>query len=261
VSAPGSRPGVARCSFLVLGEDSADDAHETLVALARKILRLVDGYYDPQHIRFEPPPQEGKGVRLLRGNLWKSNKPEDYEARRYLIGYIATKLLEGERTFVLYHIDGDRPWTERGESENVEKFRTFIETDVRQFVEHRRRQSGKPVTGGLSLSQLLLMVPFHSIEAWLFQSTELGRRLCQEKETCRGEHVGLFDDWERERWRLDEIMTPKKQVCFKSEHNHRLAESLDVDALYYVGKSFRDTADLFMKSAPLVEALAATRPG
>lgn len=260
MSAAGARPGVARCSFLVLGEDSALDAHETLVALARKILRLVDAYHDPQHIRFEPPPQEGKGVRLLRGNLWKSRNPEDYRDRRDLIGYLATKLLEGERTFVLYHIDGDRPWSEREESENVEKFRDFIETDVRQFVEHRRRQSGQPVSDGPSLSQLLLMVPFHSIEAWLFQSTQTGRRLCQERETCRGEHMGLFDDWERDRALLDEIMTPKKRVCFKSEHNHRLAESLDADMLYYVGKSFRDTADAFMKSAPLIDALAATRP-
>ena len=46
---------VARCSFLVVGEDSAGNAHETLVALARKLLRLVDPYYDEQHVRFEPP--------------------------------------------------------------------------------------------------------------------------------------------------------------------------------------------------------------
>ena len=62
MSGAGARPSVARCSFLVLGEDSAADAHDTLVALAKKILRLVDSYYDPQHVRFEPPRRPGRAA-------------------------------------------------------------------------------------------------------------------------------------------------------------------------------------------------------
>jgi hypothetical protein len=257
VSEPGARPGVARCSFLVLGEDSAPDAHRTLVSLAKKILRLVDNYYDPQHVRFEPP--EGPGIRLLRGNLWKSNRPDDYEERRRLIGYIGTKLLEGERMFVLYHIDGDCSWADREQSENVRKFRAFIETDVRQLVEHRLRQHGASDHRGLAMSQLLLMVPFNEIEAWLFHSFRLGRRLCEENQACTRADAGRFDAWERNPSLLDEIPDPKEQICFKSQHNRRLAEALDADALYYAGKSFKDTVDTFIRSAPLLKALEATR--
>jgi hypothetical protein len=260
VSDGGARPKVARCSFLVLGEDSAGDAHETLVALAKKIFRLVDDSYDWQQIRFEPP--ESPGARAaLRGNLWKSENPKDYADRRALIGYIATKLLEGETTFVLYHIDGDRAWADREESENVRKFRAFIETDVRQFVEHRRRQMGRAVDGEFSLAQLLLMVPFYSLEAWVFQSTQLGRRLCQEHEGCNGDHVELFEAWEADRTALDEVRKPKEQVCFKGQHNHRLAEALDVDTVYYAERSLHDTVEDFMRREPLVRALALTRPG
>jgi hypothetical protein len=255
------RPAVARCSFLLLGEDSAAGARPTLETLAKKILRLVDGYHDTRHIRFEPL-EPRPGIRLLRGNLWKSSRPEDYRDRRDLIGYIATKLLEGETSFVVFHIDGDRPWAERDLSENVAKFRDFIETDVRQFIEHRRRkQPGQPAPSEPSLSQLLLLVPFHSLEAWLFQNAELGRRLCREHPTCGGVHVALFDAWEQDRALLDEIPTaPKKQVCFESDHNHRLAESLDADAVFYAGKSFHATVEAFMTSAPLLRALEATRP-
>lgn len=249
---------VARCSFLVLGEDSADDAQATLVALARKLLRLVDPYYDEQHVRFEPP--EGTSVRAaLRGNLWKSKEPRDYAKRRELVGYIATKLLEGERAFVLYHIDGDRPWKERESGENAAKFRDFIMTDVRQFIEHRLRQSGRDA-GEISLSQLLLLLPYYSIEAWLFQNAQTGRRLCQENEACGGKHVELFDGWEKDRTVLDDEVKPKELVCFRSKHNRDLASGLDVDAVYYAERSLYATVEELMASAPLVRALAATRP-
>lgn len=49
-------------------------------------------------------------------------------------------------------------------------------------------------------------------------------------------------------------------VCFKGAHNHRLAESLDVDAVYYAETSLHATVNKLMESAPLVRALAATRP-
>ncbi|WP_437729943.1 hypothetical protein [Sorangium sp. So ce1335] len=250
---------VARCSILVLSEDSAGGAHDTLVALAKNLLRLVDSSYDWQQVRFEPP--EGEGVRkALRGNLWKSREPRDYRARLDLIGYIATKLLEGDRAFVLYHIDGDRPWTEREASENVTKFRSFIETDVRQFVEHRRRQTGRAPAGDLALSQLLLVVPYYSIEAWLFQNTRAGARFCEENPACRGKHVSLFQAWANDRGALDEIVKPKNQVCFKDGHNRQLAEGLDVEAVYYAEKSLHHAVESLHQNAALLAALAATRP-
>ena len=104
------------------------------------------------------------------------------------------------------------------------------------------------------------MVPFHSIEAWLFQNTRLGRRLCQDNQACSREDAGRFDEWERNPALLDEILTPKKKICFKDANNRRLAESLDVDALYYVGKSFHDVVEAFARSGALIQALAATRP-
>jgi hypothetical protein len=219
----GAPAGAAPCSVLVLGEDSAADAHQTLVAVAKKLFRLVDDGYDWQHVRFEPPQHESAQA-ALRGNLWKSKRPEDYRHRRDLI-----------------------------------EFRSFIETDVRQFVEHRLRQSGRAERVP-TLSQLLLMVPYYSIEAWLFQNTEAGRRLCRENGGCRGEHVPLFDRWEEDRASLDEEEKPKDQVCFKGRHNHRLAEGLDVDAVYYTERSLHAAVEDLLENEPLRSALASTRP-
>ncbi|WP_437774385.1 hypothetical protein [Sorangium sp. So ce1097] len=250
---------VARCSLLVLGEDSGEGAHQTLVALAKKIFRLVDSNYDWQHIRFEPP--EDPSIRLvLRGNEWKNR---NHPKRRDLMGYIATKLLEGDRAFVLYHIDGDRTWAARETSENVEKFSDFIQIDVRRFIEHRLRQSGRAPVGELTLSQLLLLVPYYSIEAWLFQNTRAGARLCEENPACQGKHVAMFRAWAEDRSILDEVLKPKEQVCLKGQHNRKLAEGLDVDdvaAVYYAGKSLHHAVESLHQNAALLAALAATRP-
>ena len=157
--------------------------------------------------------------------------------------------------------DGDRTWADREESENVRKFRAFIETNVRQFVEHRWRQMGRAIDGEFSLAQLLVMVPFYSIEAWVLQNTQAGRRLCLEHEECKGQHSALFDAWEKDRTALDEILQPKEKICFKGKHNHRLAEGLDIDTVYYAERSLHQTIETFLKCEPLIRALELTRPG
>ncbi|XXT14859.1 hypothetical protein WME94_31885 [Sorangium sp. So ce429] len=247
---------VARCSVLVLGEDSGEGAHETLVALAKKLFRLVDSNYDWQHIRFEPLEDASLRV-VLRGNEWKNR---NHPKRRDLMGYIATKLLEGDRAFVLYHIDGDRPWAARETSENIEKFRDFIQIDVPQFFEHRRRQSSRAPAGALALSQLLLLVPYYSIEAWLFQNTRAGVRFCEENQACRGKHVALFQAWADNRSALDEVSKPKEEICFRGRHNRQLAESLDVETVYYAEKSLHHAVETLHQNPALLAALAATRP-
>jgi hypothetical protein len=112
-----------------------------------------------------------------------------------------------------------------------------------------------------SSARLLLMVPFYSIEAWVFQNTQAGRRLCQEHEECKGQHAALFDAWEKDRTALDEIRKPKETICFKGKHNHRLAEGLDVETVYYAERSLHQTIEMLMNCEPLIRALALTRPG
>lgn len=165
------RSNVARCSVLVLSEDSGRGAHDTVAALAKKMFLLIEPACQTQRVRFEPPANEG-ARQALRGNLWKSREPRDQPRRRDLIGYIATKLFEGPTSFVLFHLDGDCPFSAMGaeprvhgssrsdggersgddpavgsEIQNVRKFRQFIEQEVLQFVEHRRRAVEASRTG------------------------------------------------------------------------------------------------------------------
>lgn len=274
------KPGVARCSVLVLSEDSGEGAHDTLATLAKKMFLLVDPACQTHHIRFEPPDHEG-AKQALRGNLWKSGEPRDQARRRDLIGYVATKLFEGPASFVLFHVDGDRPWSDArgsstdGRSENERKFRRFIEHEVLQFVELRRRrmtETGRRSTGvasapaGLSgahvpdMRQLLLAVPFYSIEAWLLQNTERAKELCRQHPRCGGAHVTILEEWAQSRGALDEVPRPKEQVCFRDAHNRDLAgPGFPAEAVYDAGKSFAATVDRLMECPMLLAALAATR--
>src|SRR5262249_17734735 len=153
-------------SILLLSEDTAGTAHETLAALARHMLRLIDPAIGTHHIRFEPPDSPAV-KRAIRANLWESTEPRDQNDRRALIAYIATKLCEGPRSFVLFHFDGDLPWSSRDRDRRAEKFRRLIEGDVFQLVEHRRRQLSEEQRrhGEPSIAQLFRIIPHYSIEA------------------------------------------------------------------------------------------------
>lgn len=254
-------PGVPRCWFLVLSEDSAGDAHDTLVALAKKILRAVDHSYDDRLVGFAPAKIHPGALPALRGNAWKNTKAEGHRDRVALIRAIATTLLEGDRWFVLFHIDGDRMWADRETSENVAKFRQFIETAVCRLVEDSLRKNDRTEPREVFLSHLLTVVPYYSIESWLFQHTAGGKQFCQENQACKGKEVELFEKWEQDRALLDEVWQPKKQVCFKDRHNRQLAEGLDLDPGYYAAKSLYATVTAFQGCAALITALEATRPG
>ncbi len=272
------KSGVARCSVLVLSEDSGEGAHDTVVSLARKMFLLIDPAVQTQHIRFEPPEVEGV-KQALRGNLWKSEEPRDQPKRRDLIGYVATKLFEGPRSFVLFHVDGDRTWSEArssapaGQSENVLKFQRFIEHEVLQFVELRRRRMAEttrrstgvvpaprePIAHVPDMRQLLLAVPFYSIESWLLQNTERAKELCTKHPRCGGAHVPLLEEWARDRGALDEIPQPKERVCFRDEHNRDLAgPGFPTAAVYDARKSFAETVDRLMECPMLLAALEST---
>src|SRR5262249_8721635 len=108
-----SRDGIC-LSILVLTEDSASDGHETITALAKKMLDQVVPGCRTNRIEFEP--QNAVAKRAMHGNLWKSRSPRDRQKLVDLRQTIATKLVEGKLVdgeavpgFVFFHVDGDRP--------------------------------------------------------------------------------------------------------------------------------------------------------
>lgn len=254
-------------SVLVLTEDSAKSANDVIVTLVKKMLWLLDPHYRSHLVAFRPADEVSR--RVMRGNLWKSRSPRD-QARIVLLGRaIADRLLQSEVPgFVLFHIDGDVSWPRRVDSDNVQRFEGFIQDYVRpsldralraQRQERREPPSDEEIAHAteVALRRLLLMVPFYSIEAWLYQNTAETARRCAV--SCEV-HLDLIKKWEAIPGELDDLEKPKDQLCLGASHNLALAEQgFPAQRAFDVGKSFSAAVLRLLECEDLTAALARTR--
>jgi hypothetical protein len=257
-----------RLSLLVLTEDSASEAHETLVALAKKMLLLLDPACGTHLVGFEPQGDQARKV--MHGNLWKSRRPLDRPKIVLLGRAIAAKILETELPgFALFHVDGDVPWSQHKESTNVARFDAFVHEYVIPALDHALRLQHKDrgeapgdeqITAEAinALQRLIRLTPFYSIEAWLYQNIPMVRHLCTEH--C-GAHLDEISRWEADAGVLDELHQPKEQICLRGDHNRTLAESgFPAERVFQAGKSFSDSVERLLASNDLCAALTRTRP-
>jgi len=240
-------------SVMVLTEDSGAGAHDTVRALAKEMLKLLVPGVQTHRINFKPLDDEN-ARRAMHANPWKSTHPLDQSNIRLLIRSIITELLK-PNGFVFYHIDGDRPWSEHELSENEREFTSRmlppIEAGVRAYF---HRQPHDAATPGERMKRLRLLVPFYSIEAWLYQNTREARRLCEE-EGCKQCPVKLAD-WEKDRASLDEVIRPKGTLCFQDKNNAHLASSgFPAREVYDAGASFARAVDGLLECDELTTAL------
>jgi hypothetical protein len=241
-------------NVLLLSEDGSEHARPTLMALAKKMMQLVDGQCRTNALHFEPPDEAT--VAIVRGNLWKSTNARDEQKILALRRMLATKLAEEPPGFVLFHIDGDRRWSERARSENRAKFDRLIGHKVRELLANKRPRWTSAELDRC-MSRLIMLVPFYSIEAWVYQNIERGRALCRRHHDER--HMRQFDDWERDRASIDEIAKPKEVGCLQSKFNRDLAESaFPHQAAYDARTSFQATVKALADCDDLRDVLRAT---
>lgn len=246
-------------SILVLTEDSSPHAHETISAVARRMLQLVDEHTATHRIRFQPT----EAPRVARANMWQSKRPHPdlVDLRRE----IARKVLEDEVPgYVLFHFDGDRPWSERQASTTAEKFQQFI-GGLRPLIEQNLRDRGLlgdgddvDVAVNDRLERIREVVPYYSIESWLYQNTARLGELC--RAGC-GKHLDLIEQWQADRTLLDEVRKPKDRICIGSTRNRDLAEGIKrriAKEIQGAQRSFHATVERLQSCPGLREALRAT---
>lgn len=244
-------PAARLGSLLVLTEDSGGDGHATIVAVVKRMLRLLVPDYQTHRLGFEP--KDGQAQRAVQGTGWKSAKPsaELVTALRT----IATKLGR-EDAFVLFHIDGDRRWSDQASSENVAKFETRVVERVRLLL--RRRPHTTAEDAEIRLRRLFPIIPFYSIEAWLYQHTAVAIRICREK--YQGRDVGTFEKWQQDRTLLDdELKVKDTTVCLKSAHNLECAGSgYPAQEVLDAGRSYAACVARLQQCSELTALLDAT---
>lgn len=192
----------------------------------------------------------------MHGNRWKSRNPRDHQKIIDLSDTIATKLLEPDG-FVFFHFDGDRTWAERSTCENATKFQAFVQAYIEPRVDAHLRKRDALAEKDARMARLRPLVPYYSIEAWVYQNTSEGARLCRER-GCN-QHQAHFNEWQRERGLLDEVLCPKGEVCFGAEHNSALAsQGFPTDEVFRADKSFAAAVTGLLDSTDLGAVLNGT---
>jgi len=261
-------------SIVLLTEDGAGHGHETLEAMARQMLLLVEAKCRTERIDFFKPSKSLRDV--MHGNQWRSRNPKDIGLRERIVlfgRFIAGKLLEGlirpdveAPSFVFFHFDGDHAWQERHLTKDdiVADFEDFIRRRVIPAIDralHKQREAGIEVEVDAGRKAALLrlrrLTPFYSIEAWLFQNTAEARRLCSL--TC-GKHMGELQMWEADRGKLDELEKPKYALpCIETDDHLALASSsFPTREVYVARKSYAAAVDNLRRCRDLRSALVRT---
>jgi hypothetical protein len=255
----------AALSIVILTEDGGKDGRAIVEALARRMLDLVVPDFQSHRIQFVPrdPPEE----EAMRGNIWKTDGKNPVEhARRVRLRRYIVRRLSLPNSFVLFHIDGDRPWSERLTSENAEKFQKFQAT-LPQVADRGRAHNPRSSARGtahdeampeMHLENLILICPYRSIEAWLYQNVRVALDICSREH--KGAHLARLQVWEEQRAELDELPAPEKALCLGKAFNLELAtRGFPARVAYDVKKSFAESVDRLRGCDALVQALELTR--
>lgn len=256
--------------FLLISEDSGRDWLQVQRRFAQLLLRSIDSEADLSRVEYTPLDHESARF-AARANRWREQKPDAPvdESVRVLLRSIATQILVSNQ-FCSFHFDGDSTWSNREASSAYSMFDEVVTTRIRREITERLRASAVPEVElstrvDAVLSRLLLVVPHYSIEAWLFQNTDVLRAACARRNA--GEHAlaecsARCDEWAADRALLDEVAAVKSAVCAGDTANGALAEGFSnrlFDSVVAADKSLAATRERWRSSAALVGARESIR--
>jgi hypothetical protein len=218
--------------FLVHPEDASSHALEVLEQIAKKMLKQVDSKVQTQKLSFEVLQPSRK---CAKPSDWGSKKQCRHQDKVALQRSVASAL--AQKQVVLFHYDGDVVWSRRADAHNAKTFDVEIRAKVRATLAMHNSRAASRTQDEVNelLRRLVEVVPYYSIEAWLYQSTREAIALCQNH--CGGADVAQFTRWADDRSLLDEVERPKDRIRLGSRFNERLAAAVPADDILAVGKS------------------------
>jgi hypothetical protein len=227
-------------SVLVLTEDTGDDAHATVRALVEKVLFLLEPGLDRQQLRFDRATERARAG--MGFNCYKSAGQRDHGKKADLALAIARYLrVEGRDAVVFVHIDADGPWSTRDQThlcDNARRFTKEIVHRVAGFLAADARRTQRDETH--RLQQIALLVPFWTLESWLFQNTREGLAHLPGIPANTAARPQHFELWQQRPAPARRARAARRTtVRFGAKYNLRLAsEGFPAGRLYQLGLSF-----------------------
>lgn len=225
----------------IFTEDSGGDGAKTVEQMVLHMLKCVDPeeHLDTSACKMERVhlSSDRANRMILHANGWKSPK------HKYLPELIRhlTDIILMPNAFAFFHFDADCHWSSvheptgrvnLDESENWSKFEevviqkviTKIEGHKYSYANARRAVSEK----------LFRLIPFYSIESWLFQNIEHAQTL-----KIKDEDTNHFANWDGDPCLIDDFLQPKKRISLCDAHNLALATTAyPVQKVYEARRSF-----------------------
>ncbi len=238
-----------KISALLLTEDGSKFAVETLGNVCAKIFDFIVPQCSIAHVRFHPISANERDA--MTANRWRSTNPRDYSRLLSLCESIATQLLRADG-FVFFHFDGDVIWDTH--SATLTKYEDRVVRRVREIV---RGKLQKPDGADCSLAvdstmgKLIHVVPYYSIESWLFANTQTLRERC----IPSVEVEARIQAWQLDLAQLDGVTKPKDLARIDTAHYPELATKLPTERLIELETSFCATVLRTGRCAPLVVRL------
>lgn len=223
--------------ILVLTEDSAESAPGVIRELSRKLLQRVHAH--PSQLITWPRADTEK-ARTCHAMRWRSTSRFDEPAVRDLARWVAQELFS---SFVLFHIDGDVPWSQRPglNLAALDGFKGRVKQNLLAAKNSKTEREREDL-----LEKFIPIVPYYSIEAWTYQHTEVAEIILREE--FEGRDIALVRGWLSNRQALDDEEKPAERCCLGKGHNLRLVgpryptdEVLAAETSLY--KAYRGLAD------------------
>lgn len=226
----------------VYSEDSGD--YKKRLATVRNIVHSMWRIH-PRKTPLQPPAIDPMMMcEAYAGTTWKSGRTTNVAANnqfRNLLRLVTAEILSGR--VVLFHIDGDTPWTKRSSQNQslLDHKKAFISVLLSAL---RLRAPDENWTAYRLRKRFIFIIPYYSIEAWTYANVRyLLSRLPNR------EHANVF--WSSDLGLLDEIGLPspiKSLLSINSQLNHELTapeNNFPANDLYSLNKSYRSTWDRF----------------
>lgn len=251
-------PPLKDAAILVLTEDGGKDgkhAFETVKSLVKRLLVFLDTRCQTNRIDFTPANDEAREI-LVGNKFVGTGAAARRDPRRRQLYQVIAAQLRLDDGFVIHHFDGDCPWRDRDVRAPLEA--KPIQRDILDHVRALLELNNVPPAEiDTMLARYLRLVPYREIEAWLYQNTEVARRL-----VCGMPHCGCLarlDRWRADRTLLDEIPDPPAELaCVGKAHNRALTDAFPTQAVYEARKSLQTSVDAMFECPALLHAIERT---
>lgn len=238
----------AALRIIVITEDGGADSQRVVeTILKRTATAILASGCRTNRIEFRPAVDQTVDGRerasILHANLWRVAKPDGVTRDRrvrlfqFLAGELSAKELP---VFVVHHFDADVAWSNRASARTPRQWRESFADKVAAVLRG-------------PADRLVPLVPYYSIEAWLYQNREGLDRIAD------GRGKPRIAEPERG-W--EEVHKPKAAVGWLgNNHNLELARTLPCTELHATGRSFTAAVADLRRVPGLVEALQSTVVG